>query len=333
MNGVPKFSVVMPAYNAGDYISEALDSLIMQTFMDYEVVVVDDGSSDFTGSIVEVREKIDPRIRLIRMPERWGSAFGPRTKAMRAAKGEYVVCLDADDYIEPDFLEKINQRICQTGADMVYCKMLMIEDGRLVGQIPREGFDSSMIMKGAEAVKLTLREWQIGAGGATMRREFALAVLNKYDSSLRAMNADEIFTRYFLIEAATLAFCDARYFYRMLPTSVTHALTPAYFDRLETNRMLRRLIDDAFGAGSHESDLAALHEYDHWIEYCIDYCRHADVMGCHRADIRRRLETARRNLQFSILRKEVPQLKYRLIRAGLTPFLWAMKLYLWSRGK
>ncbi len=96
-------SIVIPLYNKENTIARALDSVLVQTFQDFEVVVVDDGSTDEGATVVE--GYADPRIRLIRQANAGVSAA--RNKGVAEAKGEYVAFLDADDEWMPEFLAEI----------------------------------------------------------------------------------------------------------------------------------------------------------------------------------------------------------------------------------
>jgi glycosyltransferase involved in cell wall biosynthesis len=100
---MPQVSFLMSAYNGAKHIREAIDSALAQTFQDFELVIVDDGSKDDTAAVVEsVR---DPRVRYHRRLENKGITF-TRNECLSRAQGEFVAILDQDDVARPDRLEK-----------------------------------------------------------------------------------------------------------------------------------------------------------------------------------------------------------------------------------
>jgi glycosyltransferase involved in cell wall biosynthesis len=100
---VPAVSIIMPAYNVAPYVEQALRSALAQTFTDFEVIVVDDGSKDTTAEIVKTIAHEDARVRLVQQANR--GLAGARNTALRAARGEMFALLDSDDVWEPQFLE------------------------------------------------------------------------------------------------------------------------------------------------------------------------------------------------------------------------------------
>lgn len=97
-----KVSVIIPVYNAAELIGRCLASIRQQTFADYEVIAVDDGSTDDSGSRLDAYAR-DPRIRVVHQPNRGQGAA--RNAALRLARGDYVLMVDADDFIHPRLLE------------------------------------------------------------------------------------------------------------------------------------------------------------------------------------------------------------------------------------
>jgi glycosyltransferase involved in cell wall biosynthesis len=116
--GSEAFSVIMPAYNGAATIGRAIDSVLMQTDSDWELVVVDDGSRDATRTIVNALAESDSRIRLLVQPRNGGVASA-RNAGIDAATGRYIAFLDADDYWLPAKLARQRQAFL-AGASVVF---------------------------------------------------------------------------------------------------------------------------------------------------------------------------------------------------------------------
>ena len=107
----PLFSVVIPAYNAGKYIPLTIESILRQTVQDFEIVVVNDGSTDDTLEVL--RSIADPRLRIITQEN--GGECAARNRGIKEASGKYVAFLDADDAWRPNHLEIVLDRIHRHG--------------------------------------------------------------------------------------------------------------------------------------------------------------------------------------------------------------------------
>ena len=128
----PLVSVIMPAYNAAPFIEEAIASVIAQTVTDWELIVIDDCSTDDTRRIVADLAQKDFRIQLLTNAVNMGVAK-TRNRGMDLCQGQYVALLDSDDYWKPQLLEKMLARAKETGADIVYCSYEMVgEQGEKV---------------------------------------------------------------------------------------------------------------------------------------------------------------------------------------------------------
>lgn len=133
-NTVPKVSVVIPAYNAMTYLPETLNSVLKQTFSDFEVVIIDDGSTDLIQAWI-AQNITDPRVRLITQANQGLS--GARNTGIANAQGEYVAFLDADDVWEPTKLEKqVNYLDNNSTVGLVYNWTAFIDaEGKPTGRI------------------------------------------------------------------------------------------------------------------------------------------------------------------------------------------------------
>lgn len=120
-------SVITPAYNSLFYMSGAIESVIVQTFAEWEMIVVDDCSDDGTVAIIEEYARRDPRIRLIRLEQNGGAAVA-RNTAIRAAKGRYISFLDSDDRWLPHKLEAQLTFIREQDAAFVFSAYRKIDE-------------------------------------------------------------------------------------------------------------------------------------------------------------------------------------------------------------
>lgn len=116
-------SVIIAMYNAERYIGDCLDSVLAQTFQDFEVIVVDDCSTDNGNTIVKSYvPKFDGRLNLVRLPKNSGNNGIPNNMGLALSRGEYVIFLDADDAITCDALEKLYNAAKSFDADTVGCE-------------------------------------------------------------------------------------------------------------------------------------------------------------------------------------------------------------------
>ena len=116
-----KVSVIIPVYNAEKYLGVCLESILIQTLQDFEVIIVDDCSSDKSCAVAEsYLEKFGGRLKVITLPENTGSGAVPRNEGLRFSRGEYVFFMDADDLIIDTTLETLFEYAETYRADVVY---------------------------------------------------------------------------------------------------------------------------------------------------------------------------------------------------------------------
>lgn len=121
-------SVIIPAYRAAEFISEALLSVARQTFGNWEVIVVEDGTNDGTAEIVGAFAREHAGRRIVYHPQMPNRGVGPtRNAAMQLAQGAYFAFLDHDDYWQPEHLADALARLDATGADVAFCDAVMFD--------------------------------------------------------------------------------------------------------------------------------------------------------------------------------------------------------------
>lgn len=116
---MPGISVIIPCYNISEYIEECLDSFFMQTYTDFEIICVDDGSTDDTAEIIAKYAQKDSRISLIRQSNQYAGVA--RNNGMKYAKGEYLLFFDGDDFCGSDMLYKMMASAKKYHSDIVTC--------------------------------------------------------------------------------------------------------------------------------------------------------------------------------------------------------------------
>lgn len=119
MTDAPLVSVYVPCYNEADKITGCLESLRTQTYENLEIIVLDDGSTDDSASQVRSFMSRDGRVRLINMAHEGLSAV--RNRALTECRGQWIVSVDGDDYVEPGFIGRLVSAAVETGADIVMC--------------------------------------------------------------------------------------------------------------------------------------------------------------------------------------------------------------------
>ncbi|MBO5870798.1 MAG: glycosyltransferase family 2 protein [Clostridia bacterium] len=119
---MPKFSVIIPIYNVEKYIRQCIDSVLNQSYTDFEVILVDDGSPDNCPTICDEYAEKDSRIRVLHKQN--GGLVSARKAGANIANGEYIVCVDGDDWIEEIHLENFNSIIQEFSPDIITCRFI-----------------------------------------------------------------------------------------------------------------------------------------------------------------------------------------------------------------
>ena len=132
---MPRISVIIAVYAAEKYLRQCLESLLDQTFQDFEIVLVDDGSKDCSGKICDEYAAKDSRIKVIHKEN--GGVASARQCGLDNATGDYVIHVDPDDWVEPTMLQEMLQKAVEDSADMVICDFLKLENNTSV-RLPQE---------------------------------------------------------------------------------------------------------------------------------------------------------------------------------------------------
>src|SRR5689334_9876959 len=184
----PRVSVVIPAYNAAEFINETLDSVLAQTFSEFEVIVVNDGSPD-TDDLERALERYPEKLHYIKQANQGAAAA--RNTGIKAARGEFVAFLDADDTWLPKFLEKQLELLQRTHADFVYADALLTGDSPLAGRTfmqvqPSRGEVTAASLLSVQVTVLT---------STVLARKEPIVAVGMFDVTLRRGHDFELWLR------------------------------------------------------------------------------------------------------------------------------------------
>ena len=125
---MPKISVIVPVYNVEKLLRRCLDSIINQSFEDFELLLIDDGSKDNSGQICDDYKKQDERVRVWHIPN--GGQSAARNLGIDNVQGDFIAFIDSDDFVELDYLEKLYQPMLEDEVDVVSCRYIAYSEDR-----------------------------------------------------------------------------------------------------------------------------------------------------------------------------------------------------------
>lgn len=219
----PSLSIIIPVYNVEKYLDECIESVLRQTFTDYELLLVDDGSKDKSGEICDkYAEKHPHRIKVFHKPN--GGASTARNLGLDNASGHYIGFIDSDDVIHPQMFEKLVEAIRLHDVDIV-SSQISCETGHkgVLTYNTTEWKGSNLELLGR------LYTWEENCSVDTKIFKRELIGDTRYVEGV--INEDFIFlSEIFLKPGRAYVIPEAYYFYRTTQGSVTRTLKEKYFD-------------------------------------------------------------------------------------------------------
>lgn len=210
----PRISIVTPAYNAGEFIIEMLESVQRQSFRDYEHIIIDDGSTDTTAKITKEYAKADKRIIYVKQKNQGPSTA--RNMGIERAKGEFITFLDADDTYARGTLKTLVEKAEETGADIVYYDFVYYHgdiNHSWAGQ--QVGIDPSKIYTKENLSKKLFNVFPILTCNKLIKTQLLLNNKVRFNTKY-LRNEDVDFSIRTTLAAATYAYADyAGYYYRV----------------------------------------------------------------------------------------------------------------------
>lgn len=178
---MPKLSVIVPVYNTEKYLRECIDSILAQTFTDFELILVDDGSTDSSGAICDEYANKDKRIRVIHQEN--GGVTRARKAAMRIATGRWISCIDSDDWISSTMFETLLEKASTSTAQIIICDIFLEypDKTEIVGTLADEGFygKEDMARKIYPTMLMSFEHRRPGMGGWLINKIFEKSLLER----------------------------------------------------------------------------------------------------------------------------------------------------------
>ncbi len=236
-------SIIVPIYNAGKYLDDCIKSILAQTFTDFELILVDDGSTDNSGAICDAFAKRDSRVRVIHKKN--NGVVRARKDGVLAAKGKYIGYVDGDDWIEKDMYERLVRYMEMYDCDLVMCDIIhedtarFLETGGTTDNI-EDGYYDETKMK--EKVFPTMvysgRFYEFGIYPVVWNKLYKREKLIKHQCAVdnRITIGDDTACVFpYLLDSKSMYFIKGMplYHYRHPENSMTAAYDRIYFDRIK----------------------------------------------------------------------------------------------------
>lgn len=266
MSQKPPLSVIMLTYNRENLVGRAVESILGQTFPDFEFIIVNNGSTDRSGDICRQYAARDSRLRVV---DRAGGNIGSgRNAGLDLARGEFIKFIDDDDAAYPDMLEFLYGLARDHQADIAVCGSTKIENGQV---LPNQVFDELLVMTPEEAVVELLKRYRINSSNPCKLFRNTLFQRVRY---VEDGDYDDIFVIYKLFAEAGKVAAHGRpkyHFYRHESnnsgfTTNDALLTPAQLD--EYYRAFRERTEYLSARRPAIADYARYSEWSYMISMC-----------------------------------------------------------------
>lgn len=270
---VPRFSVLVPCYNVERYIEACVSSVMGQTFGDWEIVAVDDGSTDATGVILDrLKDELGQKLSVVHTVN--NGQLLARREAVRHARGSYVVCLDSDDALRVDALEHIDAAIRKSPGALIQFKLCRKPDysGDMYPCL-----DDVPCHVPVSISELQRSICESAAFNNLCGKAFPLRAVNArddYSEFAHVKNGEDLLQLLPIVDACkTVVFLDEPlYYYRPNDASITRNYNPRMYRSVKTvNEVLRE-----YAKGWNDPSLEGLLK-KRWIDSILNLLRHLEL--------------------------------------------------------
>ena len=297
-------SVLMPIYNGSEYLTESIGSVIVQTFTNWEIIALNDGSSDNSYELLQQLAKNEPRIHIYnKKNDPTGNVARNIALMCKWAKGEYAFYMSQDDIISPDCLELLYKRATEIDADIVLPNMLLRYADNSLGTWPCSyppNNDYSLVLKPREAFYLAA-DFSINGFGLVR-----MPLMADARSDTRFYDSDEYNTRMQFLHANKVAFSHGTfYYYQGNPNAVTHRFSMHRFQRLQTGMMLYDTYCKVFTDKEHRLKLMTELMHFYLDTTMLLYMHHNDMSAAQRKKVHALFKEFEQHINFRGYKKSI----------------------------
>jgi len=235
ITAMPKISVIVPVYKVEKYIEHCVDSILAQSFEDFELILVDDGSPDNCGRICDEYAEKDSRVHVIHKEN--GGLSDARNAgiewAMEHSDSRWLAFVDSDDWVASDYLKKLFSAAEENGADLAICDFKVTnEEGTVLAD--EHDFSAAVISDKGQLMKLLYRNWRLSMAWCKLYKRSLFEGV-RYD--VGKLHEDEfIIHKLFAASDKTVIIEDEMYYYRQRSSSITGEKSDKLiFDSLEAH--------------------------------------------------------------------------------------------------
>lgn len=289
---MPKYSILIPVYNVEKYLNNCIDSVLNQTFHDFEIIAINDGSTDSSGLICDEYSSRDPRIRVFHQKNQ--GLLLTRRMSISKAQGEYLLFLDSDDFWDGDLLKSVNDIVEEFYCDMIIFRFRHVsERGDFLSYSPSLFKDKTVIGKESKRQLFEIiGDSRINSLCNKVVKRSIVDGDKDYAVYRGLKNGEDILQSLPMIYAAEkIIYLDkALYNYRMVPTSMTGAFNPDFFNDIS---IVRKEIIKYFKKMENESDLhnsLFYHTYLQSVSGFIHRLSCADMRKAEKISILKKIE-------------------------------------------
>jgi glycosyltransferase involved in cell wall biosynthesis len=228
MDGIT-FSIIVPVYQVAAYLPKCVESILAQTFTDFELLLIDDGSFDQSGVLCDSYALTDSRVRVFHKPN--GGVGSARNRGLDEARGEWITFVDSDDWLAPDFLEQMWNQAVQHQADAVFCNCFYVQGDECV---PKQIYKENAVEDGSGILKRLLIKFGMRSElwGKIIKRNFLEKQRLRTDIKI-GEDLLYLIELYYYHDCKTVICKEPLYYYRQVNTSAMNTN-----NLIENNRKL-----------------------------------------------------------------------------------------------